>query len=51
MAEPLLVAIAVVVGVGFGGGCRVGGRTEQHVGVTLRCGFDFDVLYGNFAGT
>ena len=40
VAEPLLVAIAVVVGVGFGGGCRVGGRTEQHVGVTLRCGFD-----------
>ena len=29
------MAIAVVVGVGFGGGCRVGGRTEQHVGVTL----------------
>ena len=40
VAEPLLVAIAVVVGVGFGGGCRVGVRTEQHVGVTLRCGFD-----------
>ena len=25
VAKPLLVAIAVVVGVGFGGGCRVGG--------------------------
>ena len=48
MAEPLLVAIAVVVGVGFGGGCRVGGRTEQHVGVTLWCGFDSTALFFEF---